>query len=173
MSHTPRSIHEPMPTDPLFALGTSLFLHVLSHLPFSDLLTIEEVSRSWEDVVKYREKTIWRSACHRTGVEKEHMAQLEMLERALAKPMQYGGWEEGEEEPMPPDEPLGSVGWRNICKSFVALDRNWRFGRCRERYITPPGNSVWRIKVDAENQVLMASDRTGTPEASFGNVANR
>ena len=92
------------------------------------------------------------------------MAQLEMIERALAQPTRYGysgGWEDGEEEyepepeEMPSDEPLGTVGWRNICKSHIALDRNWRFGRCRERYLTPPGNSVWRIKVDAENQVWL------------------
>lgn len=97
------------------------------------------------------------------------MEQLEMIERALAQPAYHwdGGGEPGEEEPMPPPddeelaEPMGSVGWRDICKSYVALDRNWRFGRCRERYLTPPGNSVWRIKLDSENQTLLASDRTG------------
>jgi hypothetical protein len=87
------------------------------------------------------------------------MKQLEAIERALAQPMWFG--EPGEEEPTPPDEPAGSVGWRGVCKSHISLDRNWRYGRCRERYLTPPGNSVWRIKVDPEDDVLFATDRTG------------
>lgn len=105
------------------------------------------------------------------------MEQLEMIERALARPAYLwdgGGGEPGEEEAIPPPdddddedqvEPMGSVGWRDVCKSYVALDRNWRFGRCRERYLTPPGNSVWRIKLDSENQTLLASDRTGESPA--------
>lgn len=156
---TNASSRAPLPLDPLAALGPSLFLQILSHLPFDSLLTAELVSRNWSGLIRNREKTIWRAACYRTGVEKEHMAQLEMIERALAQPVWYG--EEGEEEPMPPDESAGSVGWRDVCRSTVALDRNWRFGRCRERYLTPPGNSVWRIKVDPENQTLLATDRTG------------
>jgi len=84
---------------------------------------------------------------------------LEMSERALAKPLWYG--EPGEEDEQVPDEPARTVGWKETCKSHVSLDRNWRFGRCRERYLTPPGNSVWRIKVDSENQTLLATDRTG------------
>ena len=84
---------------------------------------------------------------------------LEIAERALAKPLWYG--EPGEEEEPVPDESARTVGWKETCKSHVSLDRNWRFGRCRERYLTPPGNSVWRIKVDSEDQTLLATDRTG------------
>ena len=98
------------------------------------------------------------------------MATLEMIEKAMAMP--WVGVEPGEEEeeemPLEEDEfiePAGSVGWRDVCKSHVALDRNWRFGRCRERYLTPPGNSVWRIKVDTANNTLMASDRTGESQS--------
>lgn len=159
MLHTPPADDDSMPTDPLQALGPSLFLQITSYLPFSDLLAVERVSRQWRYLVKDRENSIWRAACHRTGVEKKHMAQLEMMERALATPMWFG--EPGEEEEMPPDEPAGTIGWRDICKSHVSLDRNWRYGRCRERYLTPPGNSVWRIKVDPEDDVLLATDRTG------------
>lgn len=87
------------------------------------------------------------------------MATLEMMERATAQPVWYG--EPGEEEPLAADETSGHVGWKDVCKKHVELDRNWRFGRCRERYLTPPGNSVWRIKVDPESQTLFATDRTG------------
>jgi hypothetical protein len=150
---------EPLPTDPLQALGVSLFLNITSYLPFPSLLAVERVSKQWRRLCKDRERTIWRTACHRTGVEKKHMATLEMIERAMSQSAWQG--EPGEEEAMPPDKPTGSVGWKTVCKSHVALDRNWRFGRCRERYLTPPGNSVWRIKVDPEALTLFATDRTG------------
>lgn len=150
---------ESLPTDPLQALGASLFLNIASYLPFQTLLAVERVSKQWRGLCKDREKTIWRAACHRTGVEKGHMSTLQMMEQAMSQPEWYG--EPGEEEAMPPDEHGGSVGWKDVCKGHVALDRNWRFGRCRERYLTPPGNSVWRIKVDPEAQTLFATDRTG------------
>lgn len=157
-----------LPTDPLQALGASLFLNIASYLPFHTLLAVERVSKQWRGLCKDREKTIWRAACHRTGVEKRHMSTLQMMEQAMSRPVWYG--EPGEEEAMPPDEPGGSVGWKDICKGHVALDRNWRFGRCRERYLTPPGNSVWRIKVDPEAQTLFATDRTGMSIFLFGQL---
>jgi hypothetical protein len=150
---------ERLPTDPLQALGASLFLSITSYLPFPSLLAVDQVCKQWRGLAKERERTIWRDACHRTGVEKEHIATLEMMDRALAKPAWYG--EPGEEEVLAPDEVSGGIGWKAVCKSHVQLDRNWRFGRCRERYLTPPGNSVWRIKVDPESQTLYATDRTG------------
>lgn len=160
MSNSSIQNHE-LPTDPLEALGVSLFLNITSYLPFPSLLAVEQVSRQWRQTSKDRERSIWRAACHRTGVAKKHMSILEMTERAMAKPMWYG--EPGEEEQLAPGEASGSVEWKGICRSHVQLDRNWRFGRCRERYLTPPGNSVWRIKVDSESQTLLATDRTGEP----------
>jgi hypothetical protein len=159
MSKTLPENKESLPTDPLQALGVSLFLNITSYLPFPSLLAVDQVCKQWRGVSKDREKTIWRAACHRTGVEKKYMDTLEVMERATAQPVWYG--EPGEEEEMPPNEAAGSVGWKDVCKNHVELDRNWRFGRCRERYLTPPGNSVWRIKVDPENQTLFATDRTG------------
>jgi hypothetical protein len=159
MSNTLVENKDSLPTDPLQALGVSLFLNITSYLPFPSLLAVEQVCKQWREVARDRERTIWRAACHRTGVEKEQMDTLEMTERAMAQPVWYG--EPGEEEEMPPNQAAGSVGWKDTCKKHVELDRNWRFGRCRERYLTPPGNSVWRIKVDSENQTLLATDRTG------------
>ena len=166
MSKTLPENQESLPTDPLQALGVSLFLNITSYLPFPSLLAVDQVCKQWRGVAKDRERTIWRAACHRTGVEKTQMDNLEMMEHATAQPVWYG--EPGEEEEMPPNEPAGSVGWKDICKKHVELDRNWRFGRCRERYLTPPGNSVWRIKVDPENQTLVATDRTGRSSVLSG-----
>ena len=159
MSNTLAKNKGSLPTDPLQALGVSLFLNITSYLPFPSLLAVEQVCKQWREVAKDRERTIWRAACHRTGVDKTQIDTLEMTERAMAQPVWYG--EPGEEKEMPPNEAAGIAGWKDICKKHVELDRNWRFGRCRERYLTPPGNSVWRIKVDPENQTLLATDRTG------------
>jgi hypothetical protein len=158
MSQTTATRNESLPTDPLQALGASLFLNITSYLPFSSLLAVERVSKQWRDLSRERERTIWREACRSTGVDKELRAAFEMTERAPFQPV----WsDEPGENPIPSDEPSRAMGWKDICKSHVALDRNWRFGRCRERYLTPPGNSVWRIKVDPESQTLLATDRTG------------
>jgi hypothetical protein len=159
MSNTLAKNKGSLPTDPLQALGVSLFLNITSYLPFPTLLAVEQVCRQWREVAKDRERTIWRAACYRAGVEKTQMDTLEMTERAMAQPVWYG--EPGEEKEMPSNDAAGIAGWKDICKKHVELDRNWRFGRCRERYLTPPGNSVWRIKVDPENQTLLATDRTG------------
>ena len=159
MSNTHQGNKDLLPTDPLQALGVSLFLNITSYLPFPSLLAVDQVCKQWRGVAKDRERTIWRAACHRTGVDKEYMNQLETKERSMGQPVWYG--EAGEEEAMPPNQTAQSIGWKDICKEHVSLDRNWRFGRCRERYLTPPGNSVWRIKVDSESQTLVATDRTG------------
>jgi hypothetical protein len=68
------------------------------------------------------------------------------------------GYEPGEEEDEPPTT---TVDWRGICRKEVELGRNWRFGRCRERWITMPDNAVWRIKVDNEQGTLISTSRVG------------
>src|SRR5689334_11607838 len=75
MPPEPRS--EALPTDPLDALGPSLFLSILSHLPYQSLLSAERVSPLWRRAIYLHEKGVWRSACHRTGVEPRHMRTLE------------------------------------------------------------------------------------------------
>jgi hypothetical protein len=64
-----------------------------------------------------------------------------------------------------PEEPegggAGSVDWRGICNGFVSMERNWRWGRCEETWVSPPGNTVWRIKMDEEQGTLLSTSRTG------------
>ena len=143
--------------DPLIALGPSLFLSILADLPFPSLLNAERVSRKWRTVFRAHENGIWRAACHRTGVESKHMAQLEAFERAAASSF---GWHSDPEESE--YEPQGNtVGWRKICKAFVELDRNWRLGRCSETWTGPSDTLLWRIKVDPESNTLIYSSRFG------------
>ncbi len=147
-STTPVMPIQPL-SDPLPALGPSLFLLVFSHLPFDTLLTAELVSRQWHSLVQSHEKGIWRSACHRTDVEDKSMKTMEATERALSVPQVWYG------------ERGGGVDWREMCKSLVGLGRNWKFGRCRERWITMPGNAVWRFKLDPEDNTMLCTSRLG------------
>lgn len=86
------------------------------------------------------------------------MAKMEQLEKAMSSTSWAGDPEEP--EPIDPEEPGGSVDWRGVCKGFVEHDRNWRFGRARERWITPEGCSTWRIKVDPEQGTLISTSRS-------------
>lgn len=86
------------------------------------------------------------------------MKQLEQLEQAMATAPAWGGDPE-EPEPVDPEESGGSVDWRGVCKGHVEHDRNWRFGRTRERWITPEGNNTWRIKVDPEQGTVISTTR--------------
>ena len=147
-------------SDPLQALGPSTFISILSYLPFSDILACDATSRRWRATIKAHEKGIWRETCHRTGVERSTMSMLIALEENTATTS--GGWGEGDpEEPerFNPDESMNIVGWRGFCEAHVKHDRNWRWGRCRERWVTPLSNSVWRIKVDHEEETIISTSR--------------
>jgi hypothetical protein len=52
-----------------------------------------------------------------------------------------------------------TVNWRDVCKTHVEHEKNWRFGRAREKWITPEHNTVWRIKVDLEERTLISTSR--------------
>lgn len=148
--------------DPLGCLGPSLFLQILSNLPYTSIIKAESVSRSWRNLIQSRSKTVWRTACRLTDIEPKHLNQLLSLERTFSSAgasAWYG--EPGEEEPLPPDEPTGSIDWKAIIESNTLLSQNWKHGRCRERYACPPGNVVWRFKVDNEQDTMLCTDRTG------------
>jgi hypothetical protein len=39
------------------------------------------------------------------------------------------------------------------------MENAWATGRCRLRWITPPLNTVWRIKADAEQNTFISTSR--------------
>lgn len=97
------------------------------------------------------------------------MNQLEQLERAMSMSTSMswsGDPEEPEPEPEPSDDQMDIVNWRGVCKGFVEHDRNWRYGRVRERWITPGMNTAWRIQVDPEQKTLLGTSRIGTSHLS-------
>lgn len=84
------------------------------------------------------------------------MKTLMQIETALSGPSWHG--EPGEEEDDGGSSG-GSVDWRGVLKAYIALQKNWKYGRCGERWITPPGGCVWRVKIDEEEKTLLSTSR--------------
>ena len=143
--------------DPLVILGPSIFLSIISHLPFSSILAADRVNRQWNQIVQSHSRSIWRGACHRTGVYQDRISKIEKSENAASLSI----WE------TPPSEPTGTVEhsthdeWKTLCREHVEEDRNWRFGRPKERWMEPGHHAVWRMKVDPEQDTLITTSRSG------------
>ncbi|WVQ93502.1 hypothetical protein IAU59_000576 [Kwoniella sp. CBS 9459] len=161
--------------DPLSTLGTSLFLEVLSELPLQTLLTCTAVSKSWKACITSSTATLYRPLAHSLGIEKKHLRVLEACERAFAKPSSWnvaststgaGGYDP--EEPEPEPEPgyetgasptVGSVDWKGVVKAWMVLQSNWKQARAKGSWIYPGRNTVWRLKVDKEENTIIATSR--------------
>jgi len=150
-------------SDPLEALGPSLFLSIISYLPFPSILASDEVNRQWHQVIRSHSRTVWRAACHRTGVYEDRINGLESLEWATATTTQSETSEDRQERGVEGD----TTNWKDLCRKYVEEDRNWRFGRPKERWITPEPRNVWRFKVDHEQGTVIT---TGTTGKSFVSV---
>jgi hypothetical protein len=133
-------------TDPLQALGPSLFLSILSFLPHTTLASVPSVCRAWHDHSLAHKSGIWCSACYRAGVEDK------IIEERLKR----------EESSARGDTPSAAVpvDWKRVCRSFIQEDKNWRHGRCEENILCGD-SSAWRLKVDAEQGVCVVSDIAG------------
>ncbi|ORX34848.1 hypothetical protein BD324DRAFT_635358 [Kockovaella imperatae] len=144
-------------SDPLQRLGASLFLTIIANADFGAILNAERVCRSWRALIVKHTKSIWTRECRSVGVEAKHMAFLEAFE---SRPVLSWSGDPDEMEHQDPNEE-SRVDWRGICKSRVELDRNWRWGRCRDGWIAPADNAVWRFQIDPEQQTTIVSSRMG------------
>lgn len=138
-------------SDPLEAFGPSLFLHVLSALEYPDLLTIPQISKSWHALCLSHRTGIWRPACARAGAETP--ASLSATGSSALPDLHSDRRSQG--------QGLAAVDWKDRCRRHVLLDRNWRFGRCRDQWITGGGNAVWRFKIDEEQGTCLMTSRLG------------
>lgn len=153
---------DPNRRDPLDRLGSSLFVSVVRHLPFEDLLGIEPVCKAWRRVLQGHARGIWLPACYDSGVESSVMDSLRASERAARKSSISDKTQVSDLGGSGHDATTATVDWRAICRTHVEHERNWRFGRTRERWITPEHNTVWRIKVDLEERTLISTSRMRT-----------
>jgi hypothetical protein len=148
--------------DPLDRLGPSLFLSVLRHLPFEDLLGAETVCKDWRRVLRNHARGIWLPVCHDAGVEESVIEALRSSEQASQSTANHGLPKASSSGEMRYEAVSPSVDWRDVCRNHIEHERNWRFGRARERWITPEHNTVWRIKVDLEERTLISTSRMRT-----------
>lgn len=156
---------DPNKRDPLDRLGSSLFLSVVRHLPFEDLLGIEPVCKAWRRVLRGHARGIWLPACYDSGVEPSVIDSLRASERAASKAVISDDTPVSDLGESGHGSTTATVDWRDICRTHVEHERNWRFGRTRERWITPEHNTVWRIKVDLEERTLISTSRMRTLRA--------
>ena len=151
-----------LPSDPLRLLGPSLFLSILSELPFPSLLKSSAVCRSWRAINAEHATSLWRAQCRKVGVERSHMADLEQLESSMSNAsVTFGDPEEPEWEP--PEVRVSCVNWKEICMNYVSLQRNWRHGRAKEKWAwTPEPGSVWRFKIGDDGCIYTTTEE-GAP----------
>jgi hypothetical protein len=67
--------------DPLAILGSSLFLDVLSYLPYATVGIISSVSRSWREFESSGSSAIWRPVCKRVNADPRRLQELAEEER--------------------------------------------------------------------------------------------
>lgn len=154
----------PIPSsDPLNRLGDSIFLDVIVQLDARSVLQVEQVCKSWQELVRSHEKGIWRSICHRSGVKEQDMEQLEEQESASGL-ANAAGYKASLPTSSAEDH---EVDWRKVCKGHIMLDINWRWGHCHERFATAGlHNNLWRFKVDNEQDVVISTDISGERQHS-------
>ncbi|WRT65783.1 uncharacterized protein IL334_002732 [Kwoniella shivajii] len=155
---TSHEIIQSTSSDPLIALGPSLFLQILSNLPLSSLQTCNSVRKSWQYLIASSRGTLYRPIAHQIGIEIPHVKNLEALEKATA---QSSLWMDPEEPPETeePSSSGASVDWKGVIKSHVDLQNNWKFAKAKNQWIYPGRNTVWRIKVDKEEKTIITSSR--------------
>ncbi|WWD16419.1 hypothetical protein CI109_100845 [Kwoniella shandongensis] len=151
----------PQLRDPLQALGPSLFLHILSHLPLLPLVNASLVHPTWHEIITSHTSTLFRPLAHSLGIEKHHLKALEAFERTtpFSFTSSWGGDPDEGPELEDPSEPIARVDWRGIVKAWTELQHNRKWGRAKEGWLTPGRNTVWRMKVDKEEKTLLTTSR--------------
>lgn len=133
-----------IPTDPLEALGDSVFLTVLASLPYYTLATtIPRVRKSWAGHYRSHQATIWRQACDELGIDTRSI-----IDEHAAKE----------------DPDKGEIDWLETAKGpgGILLDQNWWIGRCKERLIgrVESGHPVWKFRMNEEEGTCLTTNRS-------------
>ncbi|WWC88082.1 uncharacterized protein L201_002986 [Kwoniella dendrophila CBS 6074] len=146
--------------DPLDVLGPSLFLQTLSNLSLDSLTTCLSVCESWNYIISESITTLYKPIAYEIGVEPDQLKMLEMIEKATASQSLWSSDpDEPFDEPIPEDEPSGSVNWKGIVKSYLTLQNNWKSAKAKSHWIYPGRNTIWRLKIDKEEGTIITTSR--------------
>ncbi|WVW80243.1 hypothetical protein I302_102221 [Kwoniella bestiolae CBS 10118] len=147
----------PLPNDPLQALGPSLFLQILSHLPLDPLTSCLRVSKSWHSLIISSPTTLYKPLARTVGIEPPILDDLDIKDKATA---QSSTWSDPTTSSVDPrGEGDDEVNWKGVVKDYLELQSNWKNGRARSKWVHPGRNTVWRIKVDHEEGTIITTSR--------------
>lgn len=145
-------------TDPIQVIGPSLLLQVFYSLPLRDLLNCSLVSTTWYTLIDNHSTSIFRDLASDIVSDKRRLQFLKSLgQDEVRDPTLYNA-------SFIRAGTLGSdkkISWRGICRDAVVTERNWKYGRAKPGWLTPGRNTVWRMKVDPEENVLYTVSRLG------------
>lgn len=145
-------------TDPIQIIGPSLLLQVFYFLPLRDLLNCSLVSATWYTLIDNHSTSIFRNLASDIVSDKERIDFLKSLgQDEVRDSVSYNA-------SFIRAGTFGSnkkISWRGICRDAVVTERNWKYGRAKPGWLTSGRNTVWRMKVDPEENVLYTVSRLG------------
>ncbi|KIR31992.1 hypothetical protein I307_04890 [Cryptococcus deuterogattii 99/473] len=143
-------------TDPIQIIGPSLLLQVFYFLPLRDLLNCSLVSATWYTLIDNHSTSIFRNLASDIVSDKKRIDFLKSLgQDEVRDSVSYNA-------SFIRAGTFGSnkkISWRGICRDAVVTERNWKYGRAKPGWLTPGRNTVWRMKVDPEENVLYTVSR--------------
>lgn len=153
--------------DPLQHVGESLTLNILGFLSLSDLMKVPRLSKAYAELFTAHASGIFRPACRRSDVDEEHLIRLVQQEEQNARLGDADAEDaisvESLLDPWGPSRPssVGKVDWKEALRQDVIWRRNWKHGRCVDKWITPHRDDVWRFKLDADDGCCITTSRDG------------
>ncbi|WVO14733.1 hypothetical protein L204_102371 [Cryptococcus depauperatus] len=156
-------------TDPLQALGPSVLLQVFHNLPLQDLCHCSLVSPAWKLLIDQYSTSIFRGLAERIGISEKRLKGLKSIETGS---LISACFDLCHADPRILSRDGGfRIDWRGVCEDTIVTRKNWRSGRARNGWLTPDRNTIWRIKVDPEEQVLYSVSRVDGIQSSSANPA--
>lgn len=145
-------------TDPIRVIGPSLLLQVFYSLPLRDLLTCSLVSTTWYTLIENHSTSIFRNLASDIVSDQKRLHFLKSLGQDEVRDLTSYNASFFRAGTFGSDK---KISWRGICRNAVVTRRNWKHGRAKPGWLTPGRNTVWRMKVDPEENVLYTVSRLG------------
>ncbi|OWZ74506.1 hypothetical protein C365_06841 [Cryptococcus neoformans Bt85] len=143
-------------TDPIRVIGPSLLLQVFYSLPLRDLLTCSLVSTTWYTLIENHSTSIFRNLASDIVSDQKRLHFLKSLGQDEVRDLTSYNASFFRAGTFGSDK---KISWRGICRNAVVTRRNWKHGRAKPGWLTPGRNTVWRMKVDPEENVLYTVSR--------------
>lgn len=136
----------PLSSDPLEALGESLFRSILQQLAYRPLAVVPSVSSSWHKHSVANEASVWRGATLDADLDPDHLAMIRHFEGFSATQVadvQALPWTKADKaasaQMMEVDQQgklvAMNMSWKRHCEWHIVSNRNWQTGRCSNKWL--------------------------------------